>query len=151
MTDLERAAALLAQGDDTCVLCRGDARYHSSLRGVQYLMQLIEAGVELTGFSAADKVVGKATAMLFVKCGVAAVHAGVISKAAEEMLARYGILYTFDTRTERIVNRAGTGMCPMEQAVWELEDPALAPGAIRAAMARLRTANGSSSTERAGG
>ena len=137
MTDLERAKLQLAAGDDTCVLVRGDTLYHSGMRGVKFLMQQLDAGVDLIGFSAADKVVGKATAMLFALSGVAAVHAGVISEAAEEMLARYNIPYTFDAQTERIINRAGTGMCPMEQAVWALDDPADAPDAIRAAMARL--------------
>lgn len=137
MTDMERAKKQLAESDDTCVLVKGDVLYHSGMRGVKFLMQQLDAGVNLTGFAAADKVVGKATAMLFVLAGVVAVHAGVISEAAEAMLNRYGIMYTFDTRTERIINRAGTGMCPMEQAVWALDDPADAPDAIHAAMARL--------------
>ena len=137
MTDLERAKKQLAESDDTCVLVKGDALYHSGMRGVKFLMRQIDAGIDLTGFSAADKVVGKATAMLFALCGVAAVHAGVISEAAEEMLRRYGIPYTFDVQTERIINRAGTGMCPMEQAVWALDAPADAPDAIHLAMARL--------------
>lgn len=137
MTDLEKAAGLLANGEDTCVLCRGDVVYSSRMRGVKYLMQLIETGKDIAGFSAADKVVGKATAMLFVLSGVRAVHAAVISEAAQHMLDRYKISYTFDTYTERIINRAGTGMCPMEQAVWELDDPALAPAAIRRTMERL--------------
>ena len=36
-----------------------------------------------------------------------------------------------------IINRQGTGICPFEEAVWEITDPHLALAAIRNKMAHM--------------
>ena len=79
MDNWEKAKTLLAEGGYTCVICGGDKVYTSHERGVKPLLELLEQGAELKGFSAADRVVGKAAAFLYVLLGVSAVYAGVIS------------------------------------------------------------------------
>ena len=135
--DLENACAVLAREGCTCVLCKGDIYYKSSRRGVAPLMGWLEEGIDAKGFSAADKVVGKATAFLYCLLGVSAVHANVISDAAVAVLQEHGILLTYGQRVAAIQNRTGDGLCPMEMATREISDPADAPAAIRAALARL--------------
>ena len=68
--DLNMAQSILEQDGCTCVLCNGETVYKSHRRGVAPLMGWLESGTDLKGFSAADKVVGKATAFLYCLLGV---------------------------------------------------------------------------------
>lgn len=45
-------------------MCKGSTIYISTERGVKPLIDRIDDGTDLQGFSAADKVVGKAAAFL---------------------------------------------------------------------------------------
>lgn len=120
MSDLSNAMQSL--GEHTIALSKGERVITSDKRGVEPMLELIGSGVELVGYSVADKVVGKAAAMLFVKAGITAVFARTMSVAARDYLAERGVFATFDTLTEQIRNRQNNGMCPMEQAVQGLSD-----------------------------
>ena len=74
MSDLENAKQILLEGGYTCVLCRGKEIYTATARGVRPLVDWLDSGLDLRGFSAADKVVGRATAFLYVLLGVRTVH-----------------------------------------------------------------------------
>ena len=137
MKDLENAREALAAEGCTCVLCKGDVYYKSTRRGVAPLMGWLEEGLDVRGFSAADKVVGKATAFLYCLLGVRAVHANVVSEAAAKVLEENNIPLSWEQKVPAIQNRTGDGLCPMETATRDVTDPADAPAAIRAALARL--------------
>ena len=137
MFDLEKARFLLEKENCTCVICRGEDVILDHRRGIRPLMELLESGKDLQGYSAADKVVGKAAAFLYCLLGIHTLHAGVLSVPAREVLIAAGISVECDILVPAIRNRAGDGFCPMETAVWDLTDPALAPDAIRAALQKL--------------
>ena len=137
MLDLEKARSLLEKENYTCVICRGDDVITDRRRGVRPLLELLESGKDLHGYSAADKVVGKAAAFLYCLLGVKALHAGVLSVPARDVLVSASISVEWGSLVPAIRNRAGDGFCPMETAVWDLTDPALAPDAIRAALQKL--------------
>lgn len=137
MKDMYRARTLLDGGAYTVVLCRGGVTYTDTRRGVIPLLGLLDAGTDVTAFAAADKVVGKAAAFLYLRLGVGEVHAGVISAPAYDLLTAYGISVTYDTLVPAIRNRAGDGYCPMETVSLPLSDPAEAETAIRARLAEL--------------
>ncbi len=137
MTDLERAKALLTEGGYTVVLCGGDTTHTDTRRGVAPLLALLDRGEAVTGFSAADRVVGKAAAFLYLRLGVTAVHATVMSEPACDLLAAHGVAVTYDTLVPAIRNRAGDGYCPMEQVSLPHTDPAEAELAIRKRLAEL--------------
>lgn len=138
LSDVQRARQLLEGEGHTCVLCRGESTYTDDRAGIAPMMGFIGAGVELKGYSAADRIVGRAAALLFVLAGVREVYAGVMSRGAVEVLEAHGIAHSCTTLTGRIVNRAGTGICPMEQAVTGIDDPRAAYDAIAATLERLR-------------
>lgn len=137
MSDLEQAKVKLQKGEYTCVVCKGDNLYTSTHRGVRPLMEWIEQGVDFVGYSAADKVVGKATAFLYVKLGVKEVYARVISKPALEVLCANQIVAEYDTLVDNIINRKGDGFCPFELTVLSTEDPATAYQLIQQKLAQL--------------
>ena len=124
-TDLERAKARLT-GDTTCALCKENRLYETQKRGVAPLLEWIEIGVDLQGFSAADKVVGKAAAFLYVIMGVKSVYANVISEPALKTLQRFHVQTEYAQIVPSIRNRTNTGFCPMETAVWEIDEPTVA-------------------------
>ena len=115
MTDLQTAKNNL-EGHTIC-LCKEGKCIFSEKRGITPMMDFIADGVDLSGYSVADLVVGKAVAMLFIKCGIKRVFAKTLSESAKRVLELYGVDYEYETLTEKIINRDGTDICPMEKAV----------------------------------
>lgn len=110
------------KGTITCAALHDDTVYTSEKTGIQPMMDWISEQVDLRGFHIADRIVGKAAAMLFVKAGIASVYAEVLSVPAKTYLESHGIPVTFQTLTQRIINRNGNGICPMEETVLHIED-----------------------------
>ena len=121
MTDLQTAKNNLA-GHTICLCKAGDCLY-SDKRGIAPMMGFIAEGLDLAGYSVADTVVGKAAALLFVRCGIRNVYAKTLSEKGKEVLQAYGLDYEYETLTKSIINRAGTDICPMERAVLNTDDP----------------------------
>ena len=136
-TDLEKAKELLLTEGYTCVICRRNEVYTDRQRGVKPLTDLLDYGVRLDGFSAADKVIGKATALLYVLLGVKEIYTPVISSAALDILRKNGIGIQFDLEVEAIKNRAGDGFCPMETLVKNINAPHIAYPAIKKKLSEL--------------
>jgi len=133
--DLQYAKQQLATGAFTCVLCKDSHTITATARGVRPLVDLLQEGT-LPGYSAADKVVGKATAFLYVLLGVTAIYTPVISAPALAVLQRFGIDTSCDMVVDAIYNRDRTGFCPMETAVRDIEDPAAAHKRVLEVLAR---------------
>ena len=136
--DLEKAKAELLDNNYTCVLCRGESVHTSRLRGVKPLVVWYVGEMDFTGFSAADKVVGKATAFLYVLLGVRAVYAAVISRSALQVLTSSGIDAEYGSLVENIINRTGDGICPFEEAVLNIDDANDAYAAVREKMEAMK-------------
>ena len=140
-TNLQTAIELLKQKEYTCVLCNDDQIFTSTERGVKPLLNWFDNGLEFKDFSAADKVVGKATAFLYVLLGVKEVYAPVMSESAVSVLEANGVLAQYDTLAKSIINRMGTGICPMESAVMDISEPKEAVAAIKIRFAELKAGN----------
>lgn len=136
--DLKNAKQCLLSGGYTCVLCRGEVCFSSTDRGVKPLLTLLDSGKNFAGFSAADKVVGRATAFLYRLLGVREVYAQVLSDPAAQVLDRFDIRWSCDNRVAGIRNRENTGPCPMEHATRDISDPAEAANAIRSTLKKLQ-------------
>lgn len=132
MNHLITAWNLLESGNYTCVVCKEDTIYTTTHRGVEPLLNWLDEGTNLTGFSAADRVVGRGAAFLYCLLGVKEVRARVMSYPAMEVLRAYGIRAEADTFVDNIINRAGTGPCPFEAAVMHIQKADEALVAIRA-------------------
>lgn len=120
--DLANAINLLNDNNLTCVLCKDDIIYTTTMRGVAPLLAWISDKKDMKDFCVADKVVGRAAAFLYVILGVSQVYAKVMSKGAIKVLMQNDIRIKYDTQVEYIINRTSTGMCPMEEAVWNIND-----------------------------
>lgn len=137
MTELEKAKALLKGNGYTCVLCKGEMVISSYERGVKPLLGLFDSDTDVKGSSAADKVVGKAAAYLYVLIGIHKLYTDVISIPALEVLNRYDIHTEYSKAVNAIRNRTNTGFCPMETAVADINEPNEALIAIREKLKQL--------------
>jgi len=132
------AKAHLLENAYTCVLKSEEHLLTSTERGVKPLLDWLDAGIELSEFSAADRVVGNGAAFLYVLLGVKEVYAHVLSRPAAETLERYQIHVNYETLVDGIQNRQKTGTCPIEEVVKGETDPAAALLKIRARLAELK-------------
>ena len=138
MNNLEKAKKLLCEGEYTCVMCSDSDTLTFTARGVKPLVSLLQGEKRFDAYSAADKVVGRATAFLYVLLGVKRVHANVISRAALAVLNDLGVEASFGKLVDNIINRAGDGICPFEAAVLDVNDPNEAYRAILDKMQQMR-------------
>lgn len=137
MTNMEKAKAMLADSSITLALVKANTVYSSTLRGVAPMVKFLSEKTPLDGFSAADKVVGKAAAMLFVLAGVKEVYAHIITQDAVDIFASHGVSVSYGEITDKILNRAKTDICPMEKSVRDIDNPEAAFSAIKNALEQL--------------
>lgn len=121
--DLTKACQMLAERDLTCAMVLGELVYISKERGVKPLLECYYEKKMPFGFSAADKVVGKAAAFMYVLLGAKELYADVLSRPALAVLQQYDIIVTYGQLTDAIRNRMNTGFCPMETAVLQIDNP----------------------------
>lgn len=134
----ENAKNILFAEQLSCVLCKENKILKSTERGVLPLLKLLDSGDDFSGFSAADKVVGKGAAFLYVLLKIKELYAVVLSKSAKEVLDRFNIEVFYEQNPDRILNRTKTGFCPIESAVCDIENPNEALNAIRKKLEELR-------------
>ena len=125
MSDLQKAQNLLSETNSTLVVISSDDKvFTSSDRGVKPLLHLLENEKDfLKGASVADKVIGKAAALLMVLGGIKEVHTNVISEPAAEVFEKHRIPCFYEEKVKRIINRKGDGLCPMETLCMDVEEP----------------------------
>ena len=116
---------VLLNENHTIVIYKNDASVHTSNdRGVAPLMKLLkEDNTQLKDAMIADKVIGKAAALLMVYAKVKEVYTPTISTHALQVFKNNNIEIHYDKEVERIVNRKGDGLCPMETLCMYIENP----------------------------
>lgn len=109
----------------SCVVLHGNRLTVCRRRGITDLLHMLENSPEtLRGSFIADKVIGKGAAALMALGSVSGVYADVISRAALSLLEESGIAAEYATLTDNIINRSGTGICPVEALCSSLSTPA---------------------------
>lgn len=97
----------------TVAVCGKDGRIVTDTdKGIRPLIKLIDGGEDLRGCSAADRIVGKAAALMYVLLGAREVYADVLAEKALEILRRNGIDAYYGELAPVIINRRGTVRVP---------------------------------------
>lgn len=102
----------LHSGNFSLVVSLRDEIHTYSGRGISDLYHIYPG---LSGAEVADKVVGKGAAALMILGKVKRIHADVISEPALSLLKHSAIDVTYTTLTPNIINRSGSGLCPVEE------------------------------------
>lgn len=114
----------LSSENFTIVIRKDDKVFSSYERGVKPLIHLIDNDLSfLENSSVADKVIGKAAALLMVLGKIKEVHTNIISEPAIEVFERHKIDFHYNKKVKSIINRQGDGLCPMEQLCLDIKDP----------------------------
>ena len=132
-------AMLEDSGQNLLVFRDGEVIFSSGSRGVAPLVEAVDAfGREgLMGVVTADRIVGRAAALLNVFMGAVEVHALLISAGAKEVLGGHGVGFEFREETDAIKMRDGVVFCPFERLVQGVSDPEEAYLMIRAKLSDL--------------
>ena len=131
INNLERAIKILEEEKElTLVLVLNEDIFKSTEKGIKPLLNLLNSGKKYLDYSAADKIVGKAAAMLYKLLGVKEIYGEVMSISAIKFLEQNNLNFKYKINTKEIINRKGTGICPMEQTVLNIENPIEAKKAL---------------------
>ena len=133
MNDLELAQQTFRAGPLAFVLVKNGAVLRTGTRdGIGELIQAVDAlGDAAHGASLADKVVGKAVAMVARYADLKSVYSPLASQAALDALIIDHIPLEYDRLVPLILNKRNDGPCPMEKLTQPIQDPYLAVKALR--------------------
>ena len=107
--------------DSSCAIYTDGAVLTHQARGVKPMVDFWSCG-DLEDAVVCDKVIGKASAMFLVSGGASYVHGHVMSQLALDFLASNNLECGYDQLVDKIQNREGDGLCPMESAVADIDD-----------------------------
>jgi len=133
MDDLQVAKEKLKRGESTLVFVKYSIPiYETDIGGLGgFLKAIDELGNKLSGASVADRVVGKAAALLCAHSNVVAAYAITMSESGLKVLKENSIPFEFETLTPMILNMKKTGQCPFEKLVGDTSNPDTAYSQIK--------------------
>jgi hypothetical protein len=125
MNDLETAKALLNQKQLTLAIVKnGRILFETKFHRISGFLNAIEQqGVNLRESSVADRIVGKAVALLCVYAGVKAVYAETLSTAGKTVLEQNDIRDEWGKLVETILDDKKQDLCPFEKEAADVNDP----------------------------
>lgn len=103
--DLTREAKFVLEKGYSCALCSGQKLYTSYQCGIMPLIRFLSEDIYFKDTYAADKVIVKAAALLFVLAEIKSVYASVMSESGLYIISYYGILASCDICVPTILNR----------------------------------------------
>ncbi|SCG81628.1 hypothetical protein DW1_0007 [Proteiniborus sp. DW1] len=125
MKDLELAKESLIQRDLTIAIAKEDKIIFTSTdKGIKPIYTaVLELKEDLRGASIADRVIGRAAAILCKYAGIRKLYTKLISDEAIKILENGSISFFYDESSPYIKNRDKTDMCPVEKLSQEVESP----------------------------
>jgi len=125
MKDLELAKHRLKQKNlDLVIAKNGKIVFQNGFKGIRGLLNAREKlGKESIGSSIADRIVGRAAALLCAYSKATSVFAITISGEAIKVLEDNKIFHRFENRVPNILNYEGNDICPFEKLVMGLTKP----------------------------
>jgi len=122
----EMSLALSVVKDGNIVL---EARDH----GISSILATIDTSCDkFHEASVADRVVGKAIALLYVHAEVKAIYATTLGRMAKRILEEADIFIEWTNLTENVLNLERTDLCPFEKAVVRIRNPKTACKRLKA-------------------
>ena len=125
MTDLEIAKNELYEENLTLAIVKnGEVLYSTKSHRISGFLDAIDkCGTKLEGAFLADRVAGKAIALLCVYAKIKEVYASVLSRQAQVIFKQNKISAHWNELVENVLDSSKTGMCPFEKAAAEISDP----------------------------
>ena len=140
MSDLDLAKGELYEEKLTLVIVKnGCVLFQTDSHRISGFLDAIEkCGSSLEGASVADRVIGKAVALLCVFAKVKEVYASVLSRKAQAIFKDNKIGCQWKELVENVLDANKTGMCPFEKAAADISKPEEAYRAFRLLRERMK-------------
>jgi hypothetical protein len=140
MQDLDLAKKQLYDKELTLVIAKsGQVLFETDAHRISGFLHAIDTlGPQLKGASVADKVAGKALALLCVYAGIREVYAEVLSKKAQALFDENHVSYAWGQMVENVLDLNKTGVCPFEKAAAAISDPKDSYGAFKSLLAKMK-------------
>ncbi|MCL2023723.1 MAG: DUF1893 domain-containing protein [Oscillospiraceae bacterium] len=122
ISNIERAKKLLDNCSCGIITAAGEEFCYTGL-GICPIITAFEENPQVfRGACVADKVIGKAAAMMLVYGGAVSVWGNVMSQSALEFLCQRGIDVSWGEIVPYLKRRDGKGQCPMEERAIGMDD-----------------------------
>jgi len=140
MNDLETAKTHLTQEHLTLIIIKkGETLFETQSHRISgFLAAIEEIGSDLEGASIADKVVGKAVALLCAYAGIKAVYAETLSRSAIDVLEERKVEVEWKRLVDNILDTNKEGICPFEKEATKITDPEEAFNKFKTLQQKLR-------------
>jgi hypothetical protein len=104
-----------------------------------FLEAIEKCGTKLEGASLADRVAGKAIALLCAYAKIKEVFAAVMSRSAQTVFKKYNILCHWTQLVENVLDTNKESLCPFEKTAANLNDPEKAYKSFKTLLANLKS------------
>jgi len=125
MEDLEQAKSRIHGKRLTLSIVKdGEIIFETGSHRISGFLDAIEEfGNELQGASLADRVAGRAVALLCAYARIKAVYASILSRKAKSVLEQNRIYYEWENLVESILDVDKKRICPFEKLAEEITNP----------------------------
>jgi hypothetical protein len=140
MSDLDIAKSALYEEELTLIIVKnGKVLFETDSHRISGFLGAIEQlGAGLDGASVADRVAGKAVALLCVYAKIEEVYAKILSRKAKVVFEENGIRHEWKTLVDDILDLTKSGVCPFEKAAANVSNPEAAYKAFKALQASFK-------------
>lgn len=140
MIDLDIAKTELYEEKLTLAIVKnGSVMFATKSHRISGFLDAIEQlGEKLDGASLADRVAGKAIALLCTYAKIKAVYAEVLSRKAQAIFKQHQISVQWRELVDNVLDASKTGVCPFEKAAADVSDPEKAYRGFKDLQKRLR-------------
>jgi hypothetical protein len=134
MSDLDTAKSRLLEENLTLVIVKNsEVLFETGSHRISGFLGAIEQlGAGLEGAAVADRVAGKAIALLCVYAKISEVYAEVLSRQAKAVFEENGIPCLWRELVDNILDLNRSGVCPFEKTASDIFDPERAYAAFKA-------------------
>jgi len=125
MDDLELAKKELDNtGADLVFVKNGKIVFCSNEDSVKgFVLAIKKFGGELKNSSVADRIAGRAVAMLCLYAEIKSIFAKTMSESCKDVLRKNRIVFEFEKLVPSILNKNKNDICPLEKLTLKIENP----------------------------
>jgi hypothetical protein len=140
MQDLEIAKKQLYDNELTLVIAKnGKVIFQTDSHRISGFMYAIDTiGTQLKDASVADRVAGKALALLCIYAGINEIYAEVLSKKARALFEECMVACKWKQLVDNVLDLNKTDMCPFEKAAANIVDPKDSYAAFKALLEKMK-------------
>ncbi len=140
MQDLEIAKKQLNDKELTLAIAKnGQIIFQTDSHRISGFIYAIDTlGTQLNGASVADRVAGKALALLCVYAEINEVYADVLSKKAQALFEENNVACQWKQLVDNVLDLTKTNMCPFEKAAEGISDPKDAYSIFKALLEKMK-------------